>query len=110
MLIKLTGINDAMLGTFEAKEVTGTRIDNGEDWGKRFFANNRKLADELSEFGVGDNINVKMVQDGKHWNIAGFSEASEGMVDKVRAGGGGYKNDAKAAPAGGKSRTRSSRR
>jgi hypothetical protein len=93
MLIKITDIKmDAKLGTFDAIGLEGTRIDNGDEWGKRFFANNRKLADELAEFGVGDNCNVKMVQEGKHWNIAAFSEVSEAMIEKVKAGGGGYKN------------------
>jgi hypothetical protein len=102
MLVKITEINDAKLGTFDAKQIEGVRIDSGEPWGKKFFANNRKLADELAEFGVGDNVNVKMVQEGKHWNIAAFTEVSEAMIEKVKAGGGGYKGgDAAAKPAGG---------
>lgn len=102
MLIHITELNDAKLGKFDAKQIEGTRIDNGEPWGKKFFANNRKLADELAEFGVGDNVNVKMVQEGKHWNIAGFTEVSEAMIEKVKAGGGGYKGgDTNTKPAAG---------
>lgn len=94
MLIKITSINDAKMGNFDAKEIVGNKIEDGTEWRKSFFANNRKLGNELEEFGVGDNCNVKMKQNEKNpkfWDIIGFEEVSEAMLEKVRAGGGGYK-------------------
>ena len=93
MLIKITSINNAKMGTFDAKEIVGNKIEDGSEWSKSFFANNRKLAGELEEFGVGDNCNVKMKQNEKNpkfWDIIGFEEVSEAMLEKVREGG-GYK-------------------
>ena len=93
MLIKITSVNDAKMGTFDAKEIVGNKIEDGSEWSKSFFANNRKLAGELADFGVGDNCNVKMKQNEKNpkfWDIIGFEEVSEAMLEKVREGG-GYK-------------------
>jgi hypothetical protein len=87
MLIKITEIRDAKLGTFDAKELVGTRIDNGEEWSKKFFANNLALSNELAEFGVGESINVKMKQNGKYWDLTGFETASPAMIEKVKGQG-----------------------
>ena len=117
MIIKITEIGDGFLGTFDAKVVTGTRLDDGAELEKKFFANNRKLADELADFGVGDNMNIKMAKKpgSKFWDITGFESPSAAMIEKVTgagnpgngAGGGGgtaaYKPANKAAAGGGKS-------
>ena len=97
MLIKITELNDELLGKFDAKEVKGTRVDSGEEWSKKFFANNLKLAAELAEFGIGETINVKMKQNGKFWDITGFELANEAMIAKVQGqgnAGGGYNKPA----------------
>lgn len=98
MIIKLTGVNDCMIGgKFPGKEIEGTRIDNGERWGKNFFADKRDLRNQLDEFGIGDVLNIKMVQDGKYWNIESITEASEALIQKAQEygakdnGGGGNK-------------------
>lgn len=99
MLIKITEINDAKMGNFDAKEIVGNKIEDNTEWRKSFFANNRKLGNELAEFGIGDNCNVKMKQNEKNpkfWDIIGFEEVSEAMLEKVRNGD-GYK----ASPGGG---------
>jgi len=101
MLIKITGIEDSTLGRFDAKELKGTRIDDGKDWSKKFFANDANLLGQLEPFGVGDNVNVKMKQDGKYWNIEGFTEASDAMIAKAQEQGGGY-NKSSGSNSGGK--------
>jgi hypothetical protein len=87
MLIKITEIKVSLLGTFDAKELVGTRIDDGEEWSKKFFANNLALSNELAEFGVGESINVKMKQNGKYWDLVGFETASPAMIEKVKGQG-----------------------
>jgi hypothetical protein len=94
MLIKITSITDDELGGFDAKLIVGDRIDNGKEWQKKCFSNNQKLMDELSDFGVGEIVNVRMAK-GKgtnkagfpNWNIAGFEEASQDLIDSVKGKG-----------------------
>lgn len=105
--IKLTGVYPDKLGTQEAKRVEGTRIDNGETWSKKFFANNRELRTQLDDFGVGDNVDVQMVQDGKFWNIAGFAEIDPALVEQIANKGNTYDGGKKANPTGGSSTNRS---
>lgn len=92
MLIKITEIDkNAELGSYDATMVTGTRIDNGNEWSKKFFSNNQELTNALDEFGVGETVNIRMAK-GKgtdrngnpNWNIVGFEEASDTLVDSVR--------------------------
>jgi hypothetical protein len=90
MIIKITGINDSKLGTFDAKEIVGDRIDGEGEWRKKCFANNAELMDQLSEFGIGEVVNVRCVkgkgtnQYGKpNYNIAGFEEASDELIATV---------------------------
>ena len=85
MIIKLTAVNDCMIGgKFPGKEIEGVRIDNGERWGKNFFADKRELRNQLEEFGLGDVLNIKLVQDGKFWNIESITEASEALIQKAQ--------------------------
>lgn len=101
MLIKITGITDDKLGNFDAKNLTGDRLDGEGEWSKKFFANNLKLQDELSEFGIGDKINVKMKQNGKYWDLTGFEMASEALIEKVTGGAGGKPTHVAGNAAGG---------
>ena len=88
--IKLTGVYSDKLGSQDAKRVEGTRIDNGDEWSKKFFANNRELRTQLDDFGVGDNVDVQMVQDGKFWNIAAFNEIDPALVEQIAGQGNKY--------------------
>lgn len=88
MLIKLESVQDVMIkDQWAGKEVTGTRVDSGETWSKNFFADNKDLRNQLEEFGIGDIVNVQMKQQGKFWNINGFSTASADMIEKVKNSG-----------------------
>jgi hypothetical protein len=83
MIIKITAIRNSKLGKHDAKEVVGEKTD-GQEWTKKFFANNDDLQDELREFGIGDMVNVKLEKDGKFWNIKGFSEVTqEDLADEA---------------------------
>jgi len=86
-IIKYTGLYNDMLGSKQAKRIEGTKIDDGSEWSKKFFADDKELRTQLDDFGVGDTINVKMKQSGKFWNIAAFEEASAELIDKVKGSG-----------------------
>lgn len=88
MLLKITAIEDDSLGASAAKRIEGTRVDNGEEWSKKFFADNRALREQLNDFGIGDIANVKLVQKGKHWNIESLTVPTESMIQKVKDSGG----------------------
>jgi hypothetical protein len=83
MIIKLTAINDTKLGKSPAKEVVGTKIQDGSAWKKAFFANQKDLRDALEDFEVGDIVNVVMEQKGDYWNISDFKEASDDDIEKA---------------------------
>jgi hypothetical protein len=83
MIIKLTAINDTKLGKSPAKEVVGTKIQDGAPWKKAFFANQKELRDALEDFEVGDIVNVVMEQKGDYWNISDFKEASDDDIEKA---------------------------
>jgi len=83
MIIKLTAINDTKLGKSPAKEVVGTKIQDGSPWKKAFFANQKDLRDALEDFEVGDIVNVVMEQKGDYWNISDFKEASDDDIEKA---------------------------
>lgn len=87
-IIKYTGLYNDMLGSKQAKRIEGDRVDNGESWSKKFFADAKDLRMQLDEFGVGDIVNVKMRKDGKFWNIDAFEEAAPELVDKIKDTGG----------------------
>jgi hypothetical protein len=89
----LTGVYSDKLGSQDAKRIEGTRIDNGDEWSKKFFANNRELRTQLDDFGVGDNVDVQMLQDGKFWNIAAFNEIDPALVEQIAGQGNKYDND-----------------
>lgn len=78
---------------YDMTKIIGDRLDDGQQWEKAFFANNKELATALAEFGIGEYVNVQMKQDGKNWNIAGFSGVSDEMIEKVKATNGGYKQE-----------------
>jgi hypothetical protein len=81
MIIKITEINrNAKLGTYDAVEVRGTKLD-GRDWFRKYFADNQELNDQLGYFGVGETINVGLEQKGKNWNIISFGEATQKEID-----------------------------
>ena len=81
MYITLTKIDkDADMGGYDAIEITGKRLDNNKTWSKPFFANNSELENKLSDFTVGEDVNVVMEQGKKNpkfWNIVDFKEVSE---------------------------------
>ena len=88
MLIKLKGIHDDKLGNKDAKRIEGLRVDTGEPWERKIFADAQELRGQLDKFGVGEHINVKLEQKGKWWNVVAFEKPSAEMVEKVRAEGG----------------------
>jgi hypothetical protein len=92
MLIKITEINDSELGSYDAKEIVGDRVDGQGEWRKKCFANDQQLMAELAEFGVGEIVNVKLKKGkgtnkyGKpNYNIDSFEEADEDLVKAVKA-------------------------
>jgi hypothetical protein len=88
LIIRLNKITpDKIADQYPAVHIWGTRIDNGEEWDKMFFENNQKLQEQLSEFGIGDVINVRMVQKGKNWNIVSLEEADPDMVEAIKGRG-----------------------
>jgi hypothetical protein len=88
MLIKLKGIHDDKLGSKDAKRIEGVRLDNGEPWERKIFADARDLRGELEKFGIGEVINVKQIQKGKWWNVSGFEKPTDELIEKVKSGGG----------------------
>jgi len=84
MIIKLTAIADDKLGNKDAKRIEGVRMDTGEPWSRKIFADNRVLRGQLEQFGIGDMMNVKMVRQGQYWNVSGLEVASKELVDKVK--------------------------
>lgn len=102
MIIKLEEINDVTIGgRYPGKEIVGTRIDNGETWKKNFFSDKREIRNQLEEFGLGDTINVKLVQDGKYWNIESITEASDSLIAKAQENANKYSKPVASAPTGG---------
>lgn len=85
MIIKLTQINDAKLGTKAAKEIVGTKVEDGKEWRKKFFASDKTLRDQLDDVDVGDTINVILKQEGDFWNIKEIRMADD--ADLARAKG-----------------------
>lgn len=81
MLIKLEAVKDSMLGKAKAKEVIGTRLDNGEEWKKKFFSNNKELSDQLAEFPKGGIVNVVLTKEGEWYNITAFKEATKAEME-----------------------------
>ena len=103
MLIKLTGIHDDKLGSKDAKRIEGTRIDNGEVWERKIFADARDIRGQLEEFGLGEVVNVKQVRNGKWWNISGFEKPTAELIEKVKSEGTGGQSYQSTAPAAAKS-------
>lgn len=88
MIIKFDRLDwNAKLGAHDAVEIKGTRVDNGEEWSKKIFANNGEFLKILSEFGSGDNVNFVMKKEGRFWNIDTISAATEEQVNKAKNAG-----------------------
>jgi hypothetical protein len=90
MILKITSITDDKLGNSDAKMIKGTRADNGEEWSKKFFADNKELRSQLDEFGVGEFVKIKLKQNPKNknwWDIQGFSAASPEEVKAIEGKG-----------------------
>ena len=89
MIIKLTDIDtNEKIGAGDAVKITGDRIDGEGEWSRKIFSDNRELRQQLNQFGIGDNVEVSLVQKGKFWNITSLSAPSKELVDKVKSGGG----------------------
>src|SRR5574343_954301 len=84
MIIKLTQVNDAKLGTKAAKEIVGTKLEDGKEWRKKFFASDKNLRDQLDDVDVGDNVNVILKQDGDFWNIKEIRLADDADLAKAK--------------------------
>lgn len=90
MILKITAIADDKLGSHDAKRIEGTRIDNGEPWSKKFFANDKELRTQLDDFGVGDCVKIKLKQNEKNkrfWDIVRFDRPTEEEVNAVKDAG-----------------------
>lgn len=98
MFIKITKIYDETLyGKYAGKTIEGDKLPSGGNWKKSFFANQKDLVQKLTDFSVGDEVNVVMqhVKD-KIYNIIDFKEITDedrakmadGGVKKPAAGGG----------------------
>lgn len=93
MYLKLTSVKDGKIANkWPAIFVKGTKLDNGEEWEKAFFANQQDLSDKIKNFDMGEEINVIMEQKGKNWNIIDFKAMGQGDYDKIesKGNGGGY--------------------
>lgn len=104
--IELKSKKDSLLGKSKAVEVSGIKLDSGEEWSKKFFKNKSDLVDALEGFSVGDEVNVVMEQDEnnkKFWNIVDFVDLTEEDREKIDKAKKFYKSDdSKAdAPKGG---------
>lgn len=86
-IIKLTSVTDIKLGKSAAKQINGEKLGSNDPWKKAFFANQKDLRDKLSDFEVGDYINVVMKQDGDYWNIVDLKEVSDDEIEKAVEGG-----------------------
>jgi hypothetical protein len=94
MIIKFDSIKDHTWTTKKGKEFTGklvkgTRIDNDKEWSKEIFSNQEDIINAFSEFGKGEVINVRFIQEKGFWNIDRTnlpSVASEDMIAKAKEG------------------------
>jgi hypothetical protein len=105
MYIKLTKIYDETLyGKYAGKTIEGDKLPNGGNWKKSFFANQKELVQKLTDFSVGDEVNVVLqhVKD-KIYNIVDIKELTDEDRAKIAGEGskGGGSSANAAAPAGG---------
>ena len=107
MFIKLTKVYDGKIANkYAAKCIEGTKLDDGSPWEKSFFANQKDLVQKLTDFSVGDEVNVVMqhVKD-KIYNIIDFKEVTDEDKEKLkgakRSGSGGGSNFSARRPDGG---------
>lgn len=87
MIIKYTGSFDDKLGSQDAIRITGVKVDNGEEWEKKIFANNRDLREALEDIGEGEFVNITMTQKGQYWNVTGIAIASDALVQAAKEKG-----------------------
>lgn len=98
MFIKLTKIYDETLyGKYAGKTIEGDKLPSGGNWKKSFFANQKDLVQKLTDFSVGDEVNVVLqhVKD-KIYNIVDFKEITDEDRAKMAEGSGGGKKPAAA--------------
>lgn len=105
MYIKLTKIYDETLyGKYAGKTIEGDKLPNGGNWKKSFFANQKELVQKLTDFSVGDEVNVVLqhVKD-KIYNIVDLKELTDEDRAKMAGGSqaGGYAKNTGGTFAGG---------
>lgn len=101
MLINLQKVYDGKIANkYAAKYIEGTKLDGGEVWTKAFFANQKDLVQKLSDFAIGDDVNVVLQNNGgTNYKIVDFKEVTE--EDRAKLGGGRGGKPAAAATAAG---------
>lgn len=85
MYIKLTAIADDKLGDHDAKRIDGEKVENGEKWSKKIFANDKALRPQLEKFSVGEFVEVKLERNGKFWNVSEIKEVDMAEIERVKA-------------------------
>lgn len=89
-VIKVESIGKVQKGKARLTEVTGTKIDGSGDWKGSFYSSDTQLQEELSEFGKGDTVNVRMEKNARgYWDVKHFEEADADLIEKIKGKGSG---------------------
>ena len=66
--------------------VTGTRYGTDEKWEQPIFSNNKKILQQLAEFGKGDVANFKYEENGKFHDLVTIEVPSKELISKIDTG------------------------
>lgn len=95
--VVFNGIQEAKRGTYSGFEVTGNC--NGKEWKQFIFGGKRNepLLNKFRAFSKGDLMDVKMVKNGRFWNVedvkaAGGASSGTSAPSKSSGGNGNYRD------------------
>jgi len=71
---------------YKVTVVTGTRYGSDETWEQPIFANNKRLLQQLAEFGKGDVANFKYEENGKFHDLVSIEIPDKALIDKIDSG------------------------